>query len=275
VNDTFRLGRVAGIPIGINWTWLLVFVFFTWSLASTAFPASNPGLSTATYIGIGVAAVLLFFASLLVHELGHALRARREGVEIEGITLWLFGGVARLGGPFPSAGAELRIGVAGPLVTLVLGALFVGLALVTHFAPAVDGVLAWLGYINLVLVAFNLLPAMPLDGGRVFHAALWRLRGDFAWATRVAVRVAGVFAVGMVAAGVLVAFATGSFSGLWLAVLGWFLLGGARAEGQLASRPMAWTPRRRGPGSRRAPADRRSLSSARSEARRPPGRPDL
>ncbi|HET7856186.1 MAG TPA: site-2 protease family protein [Gaiellaceae bacterium] len=247
MNDTIRLGRIAGIPVGLNWTWLLVFVFFTWSLAATVFPSSNPGLGDGSYVAMGVAAVLLFFASLLLHELGHALQARREGVQIAGITLWLFGGVARLRGPFPSAGAEFRIAVAGPLVTLVLGAAFVGLAIVTHFSSAVDGVVAWLGYINFVLLAFNLLPALPLDGGRIFRAALWRLLGSFVRATRVAVAVSTALAAGLIVGGLVTAVMSGSFSGLWLAVLGWFLLGAARAEAQIASieRAGPWVAPRR------------------------------
>lgn len=153
MNDTVRLGRIAGVPIGINWTWAFVFVLFAWSLAEAVFPSANPGLSTATYIGMALVAELLFFASLVLHELGHAVVARREGMVIDGITLWLFGGVARFREMFPSAGAEFRIAVAGPLVTVVLAAFFVAVAGLTHPAAAVDGVAAWLGYINLLLLA--------------------------------------------------------------------------------------------------------------------------
>jgi Zn-dependent protease len=230
MNETFRLGRIAGIPIGINWSWLLVFALFVWSLASAVFPAANPGLGTTTYVAMAVAAVILFFASLLLHELGHALQARRDGVEIEGITLWLFGGVARFRGMFPSAGAEFRIAIAGPLVTAALAGVFVGLAALTHGRPAVDGVFAWLGYINLLLLVFNLLPALPLDGGRVFRAALWRLRGNFAWATRIAAGVGRGIGGLMVVVGVITLFAYSAFSGLWLALIGWFVLGAAGSE---------------------------------------------
>lgn len=235
MNDTFRLGRIAGIPIGLNWTWLFVFALFVWSLASAVFPSTNPGLGTTTYAVMAVASVLLFFGSLLLHELGHALQARRDGVEIEGITLWLFGGVARFRGMFPSAGAEFRIAIAGPLVTAVLTAVFLALAALTHFQPAVDGVFAWLGYINLLLLGFNLLPALPLDGGRIFRAALWRIRGDVAWATRIAVRVGGGIGGVMIAAGVVTLFAYGAFTGVWLALIGWFVLGAAGSEARLVS----------------------------------------
>jgi Zn-dependent protease len=116
VNPSFELGRLAGIRIGVNWSWAVVFALIVWSLAVGVFPSQNPGLSDGTYIAMALVAALVFFASLLLHELGHARQARREGMEIEGITLWLFGGVARFKGAFPSAGAEFRIAIAGPLV---------------------------------------------------------------------------------------------------------------------------------------------------------------
>ena len=108
MNSTITLGRIAGIRIGINWSWLIVFVLITWSLKASVFPETNPGLSNTAYLVMAVVAALLFFASLLLHELGHAIQAQREGLEIDGITLWLFGGVARFKGQFPSAGAEFR-----------------------------------------------------------------------------------------------------------------------------------------------------------------------
>ena len=121
MHATFSLGRIAGVEIGVNWSWAIVFALIVWSLASAVFPDQNPGHSNGAYIAMALVAAILFFASLLLHELGHAVQARRDGVEIEGITLWLFGGVARLKGELPSAGAEFRIAIAGPLVTLVLG----------------------------------------------------------------------------------------------------------------------------------------------------------
>ena len=177
MNDTVTLGRIAGIPIGFNWSWAIVFALFVWSLARNVFPATNPGLEHGTYLLMALVAATLFFVSLLLHELGHALTAKAEGIEIDGITLWLFGGVARIRGALPSSGAEFRMAVAGPLVTALLVIVCGGFARATHFGPAVDGVAAWLSYINLVLLAFNLLPALPLDGGRVLRSTLWRLRG--------------------------------------------------------------------------------------------------
>lgn len=230
VHPTFSLGRIAGVEIGLNWSWAIVFALIVWSLASAVFPDQNPGLGDGAYTVMAFVAALLFFASLLLHELGHAVQARREGVEIEGITLWLFGGVAQFKGEFPSAGAEFRIAVAGPLVTTVLGSAFVALAGLAHLPEAVDGVTAWLGYINLFLLAFNLLPALPLDGGRVLQAALWAGKRDFAWATVVAADIGRGFGYLMIAGGLLLFIVQGAFSGAWLAFLGWFLLTAAGSE---------------------------------------------
>src|SRR3712207_3845517 len=144
MNASFSLGRIAGIRVGVNWTWLIVFALITWSLATAVFPDQNPGLSDGAYLVMALTASLLFFSSLLLHEFGHALQARREGMEIEGITLWLFGGVAQFRGMFPSAGAEFRIAIAGPLVSLALGLLFSLGAWAVSITDAVDGVAAWL-----------------------------------------------------------------------------------------------------------------------------------
>ena len=207
-----------------------MFALITWSLASAVFPEQNPGLSKGTYVGMAVVAALLFFGSLLLHELGHAVQARREGMEIEGITLWLFGGVASFKGEFPSAGAEFRIAIAGPLVTLVIGTACVVIAALAHLGEAIDGVAAWLGYINLFLLAFNLLPALPLDGGRVLRSALWAGRHDFAQATVIATEISRGFAFLMIGGGIFLFMVEGMFSGAWLAFLGWFLLAAASSE---------------------------------------------
>ena len=225
-----ELFRIAGIRIGINWSWLVVFALISWTLADAVFPDQNPGLSDGTYIAMAIVAAVLFFASLLLHELGHALQARRDGMEIEGITLWLFGGVAKFKGMFQSAAAEFRIAIAGPLVSLALGLFFALLAAAVEMPEAIDGVAAWLGYINLTLLVFNLLPALPLDGGRILRSALWYFKRDFAWATTVAASIGRGFGFLMIALGVFLLIFESSFSGAWLAFLGWFLLQAATAE---------------------------------------------
>jgi Zn-dependent protease/predicted transcriptional regulator len=229
VSGNIDLGRIAGVRVRINWSLLVVFTLIVWSLASGVFPSQNPGHSDGAYLAMGVAAALLFFASLLLHELGHARQALREGMEIEGITLWIFGGVAQFKGRFPSAGAEFRIAAAGPLVSLALGIVFVLLAL-AGLPSTLDGVVAWLGYINLTLLVFNLLPALPLDGGRLLRAALWRFRGDLGWATSIAAGIGRGFGYLFIGLGVAMLIFQGSFSGAWLAFIGWFLLGAASAE---------------------------------------------
>ena len=232
MGDSFVLGRVLGIRIGINWSWLIVAVLITWTLAAAVFPAENPGLSDGTYVAMGVVAAALFFGSILLHELGHAVQARRDRVGIDGITLWVFGGVAKFTGRIPSAGAELRIAAAGPLVSLLLGLFFSGLAMVAGLPQAVDGVAAWLGYINLTLLVFNLLPAFPLDGGRLLRAFLWSRSGDLARATSSAAAVGRAIAFGLIGVALLLLVVGSVFAGVWLAFVGWFLLQAAGAEAQ-------------------------------------------
>jgi len=239
VNPTFQLGRIAGIRISANWSWLIVFALIVWSLAVAVFPSQNPGFSDGQYVAMAVVAAVLFFASLLLHELGHALQARREGVEIEGINLWLFGGVAQFKGGFPSAGAEFRIAIAGPLVSLALGILFVLVAVLAGLPDAVDGVTAWLGYTNLILLVFNLLPALPLDGGRVLRSALWHFRGDLQWATWVASGIGRGFGFLLIALGVVMLIVEGAFSGAWFVFIGWFLLQAATAEARYVATKQA------------------------------------
>jgi Zn-dependent protease/CBS domain-containing protein len=229
VNGNIRLGRFGGVEVRINWSWLVIFALIVWSLADGIFPSQNPGLSGGVHLAMAIVAALLFFVSLLLHELGHSWVARREGMEIDGITLWLFGGVSEFKTRFPSAGAEFRIAIAGPLVSLLLGVVFVLIAL-AGLPSAVDGVAAWLGYINLTLLVFNLIPALPLDGGRVLRAALWRIKGDLGWATRIATEIGRGFGYLFIALGIALFIFQGSFSGAWLAFIGWFLLQAATAE---------------------------------------------
>ncbi len=230
MNANLQLGRIAGIRIGVNWSWLIVFALIVWTLESAVFPDQDPHLSHAAYVAMAVVAAFAFFASLLLHELGHAIEARRQGMEIEGITLWLFGGVAQFKGMFPRASAEFKIAIAGPLVSLALGLAFSLLAWGTQLTASVDGVLAWLGYINLTLLVFNMLPALPLDGGRVLRSALWYFKRDFRSATEIAASISRGFAYLLIGAGLFLFIFQSSFSGAWLAFIGWFLLQAATAE---------------------------------------------
>ena len=234
LDPSISLGRIAGVRIGLNWSWLIVFTLFVWSLAASYFPSRYPFLTGGAYVVMAVYAVILFFGSLLLHELGHAIQARREGMQIDGITLWLFGGVARFKAMFPSSGAEFRIALAGPLVTLVLSGIFAALAALVPASQALHGVLAWVAYVNLVLLVFNLIPALPLDGGRVLRSILWRAKGNFGWATAIAADIGRSFGYLLIGGGVLLFVLSGAFTGAWFAVVGWFLVNAAEAERRYA-----------------------------------------
>ena len=233
MDESIRLGRIAGIHIGMNWSLLVIAWLIAWSLAGQQLPAEYPGYATSAYWTAGILASIVFFASLLAHEMSHALQARRENVEVEGITLWLFGGVARMRGEAMSAGGEFRITIAGPLSSLSIALVFFLLGLALDAANASEllvGTFFWLARINAVLAAFNMIPAFPLDGGRVFRAWLWRKKGDKTRATVVAARVGRGFGYLLVAIG-LIDFAVNSeFGGLWFVLLGYFLTTAARSE---------------------------------------------
>lgn len=234
---TFTLGRIAGIQIGVNWSVLVIFALIAYGLAAGQFPAAYPGLGNAAYIVAGLATAVVFFLSLLAHELAHAIVARRNDVPVESITLWLFGGVARLQGEAETPGADLRIAGVGPLVSVLLGVVF--LAIAAAFG-AFDGgglaavAIAWLGAINIALAVFNTIPAAPLDGGRLLRAALWRITGDRLRATIYSTQAGRVFGWLLVAFGLIIFLGRGVFGGLWLALIGWFLISAATMEGQQA-----------------------------------------
>jgi len=235
VDDSIHLGRLAGIRIGAHWSLLVVFALIAWSLASGQLPAEVPHQPAAAYWTVALLTAILFFASLLAHEMGHALVARRLGLEIEGITLWLFGGVARLRADAGGPGGELRIAVVGPLVSLALAVVFwaVSWALGAAGAPRLLAAGAgWLAVINLILGLFNLLPAFPLDGGRVLRALLWLRWGQLRRATVAAARAGRAMAYLLIGLGIVFFFAGDVFNGIWFAFLGWFLLGAAGAEEQ-------------------------------------------
>jgi Zn-dependent protease len=238
MDGNFSIGRYGGVEVRLNWSLIAVFVLIVWSLADGVLPSQNPGLSDGTYLVTGIVGALLFLASILLHELGHSWVARHEGIEVDSIILWIFGGVSEFKDRFASPGSEFRVALAGPLVSIGLGVVFVLIAL-AGLPSAVDGAAAWLGYINLILAAFNLLPASPLDGGRVLHSALWRAKGDYAWATRIASEIGQGFGYLFIALGLLMFIVQGSFSGAWLAFIGWFLLQGAKAEARYAATEQA------------------------------------
>jgi Zn-dependent protease len=234
MNENLTLGRIAGIHVGLNWSLLVVAALIAWSIATGILPAAAPGQTTAAYWTAGVVSAFVYLASLLAHELAHSIVATRRGVKVEGITLWLFGGVSRFNSESSSPGAQAWITFVGPLTSLLLGAVFLLAGAVVggganSALPSAS--LAWLGYINILLGVFNLLPAFPLDGGRILQSLIWRGTGDRLRATRIAARIGMVFAYLFIAYGLITFFAAGSIiGGVWAVFLGWFLLSAARAE---------------------------------------------
>ncbi|HET9847249.1 MAG TPA: site-2 protease family protein [Candidatus Dormibacteraeota bacterium] len=228
------LGRIAGIEIGLNWSLAIAFFLFAGSLAGDVFPLDVPGYSGTSYFIASVIAVILFYASLLAHELGHALVARRLGTRVDGITLWLFGGVARLSGDAVSDSAELRITLVGPAITVVVAIIFavISAALGTfNLFPLTADMFAWLARINFLLAVFNLIPAFPLDGGRVLRALLWRFTHDQVRATSIAAWLGRGFGALMILGGFyLILFANSLINGVWFSVLGWFLFSAAGSQ---------------------------------------------
>jgi Zn-dependent protease/CBS domain-containing protein len=228
-----RLGRVAGVEVTAHWSLMVVIWLIAWSLATVQFPDEVAGLSQTTYWLAGVLTALLFFVGLLAHELSHAVVARRAGIEVDGITLWLFGGVARLRGEAATPAIELRVGIVGPAASLALAAGFALLTLaleVTDAPSLASSVAAWLARINAILAIFNMVPAFPLDGGRVLRSILWRRTGDRLRATATAAQAGRIFGFTLIAVGLLDFAAGGSVGGIWIVFLGWFLLGASRAE---------------------------------------------
>lgn len=228
---SIRIMRIAGIRVGFQPLWIVIVALITWSLGSDYYPSRIQGLAPATAYALGLSSALLLFTSIVAHELGHALTARRYGVEIEGIDLWLLGGVAKLRGAARRPQDELRYALAGPAVTLgilaVLGA--VAVALPASSPAAVRAVVGYQVYVNGAILVFNLLPAFPLDGGRVMRSLLWRQSGDLQKATATAARVGQAFGWFFIALGVIDTLA-GAASGLWLAVIGFFVVVAAQAE---------------------------------------------
>ncbi|MGC9544147.1 site-2 protease family protein [Streptomyces sp. UG1] len=225
---------MAGIRVGVHWSVLVIFVVILVGLAGGGFRDAHPDRPAWQYwLASGVTAVV-FLLSLLAHEISHALVARRNGVSVDDITLWLLGGLARLKSEAATPGAELRIAGVGPLVSLVLGVLFaLAAGLLAGFTEAglVVGALAWLAGINILLAVFNALPAAPLDGGRLLRAIVWWKTGSPLRATAVATTAGRVLGWVLVAVGLYLVLAGAVFSGIWLAVIGWFVIAVATAEG--------------------------------------------
>ncbi|HZP40413.1 MAG TPA: site-2 protease family protein [Candidatus Binatia bacterium] len=228
-----ELFRVAGVQIAIDWSWLVIFLLVLWSLAAGYFPRAYPGYGRPAYLGIGAAATCLFFASVLLHELAHAVVGNRLGERVRRITLFVFGGMAHLSGEPATARTELRIAAVGPLTSLVLAGVFWGgsrAAAATQTTPLVVAMLEYLAAINLALALFNLLPGFPLDGGRILRSVLWMRSKDLRQATARAADWGVGIAFGLIGLGVVSIFGGSLVGGLWLVFIGMFLRGAARTS---------------------------------------------
>lgn len=227
------LFKLAGFSVRLDWSWLIIAALLTWSLARGVFPAFYPGIPTGIYYWMGGAGALGLFISIVLHELGHSMAAKRLGIPMRSITLFIFGGVAEMGDEPPNPRAEFLMTIAGPAVTVVLAGFFFGLSKLAwagNWPLPVQGVLAYLAWINALLLAFNLVPAFPLDGGRVLRSILWAWKGNLRRATRIASLIGSIFAMALMAWGVLDFFYGSFVAGIWFFLIGLFIRGASRAS---------------------------------------------
>jgi Zn-dependent protease/CBS domain-containing protein len=228
-----RIGSVFGIELRVDWSVIIVFALLAWGLATVSLPSIASGYSNFAYWLAAIGATVLFLASLLAHETSHSVVARKRGIAVHDITLWLFGGVSSLESEARTPRTDFEIAIAGPATSIAIGVVSLLLGLAIHLANSsrlAVGTLVWLGGINIFLALFNLVPAAPLDGGRVLRAWLWHRSGDHDRASVQAARAGSVFAWILIALGVLEFMAGGDLGGLWLVFLGWFLLSASRNE---------------------------------------------
>lgn len=247
MRSSIRLFRVAGIQIGIHFTWLIALALITWSLAANLFPVTMVGLSTLTYWVMGLVAALLLFVSVLLHELAHSLVARGHGMKVDSITLFILGGVSNLSEEPKDPGIEFQMSIAGPLSSLIIGIIcWAAVSLIQMKIVALNAIynvgslntpletiLGYLAFINVLLAAFNLIPGFPLDGGRVLRSIIWGSTRNLRKATNIASSIGQVFGWAMIGAGVYLVFLPGGFiSGIWIAFIGWFLTSAAESSRQ-------------------------------------------
>lgn len=240
MRPSLKLGRILGVDVGVHWSVLVIAGLLAFGLTG--------GVGDFELWVVAIFAVVVFLASLLAHELAHSIVARRNGMEVKGITLWLLGGVAQLGGPMPNAGAELRVAAAGPATSLALGAVFVllaiGAAATGFFSTLFVSALGWLGFVNVVLALFNLIPAAPLDGGRILAGTLWAIRKDRHRAEIVATQAGRIVGFGFIGLGLAGLVVDIPFVSIWTALLGWFILTTATAEQRHARMSRSFGARR-------------------------------
>lgn len=231
LKSQIKLGQVFGIKIGLHYSWFLIALLIAFSLSS-AFHATHSQWSSNLVLGLAILTAVLFFVSLLLHELSHSLVAKASGLPVREITLFALGGVSQMEGESPNAKTEFWMALVGPLTSAIVGLSCVGVVAVAGggtLSPLMV-VLSWLGYINLALAAFNMIPGYPLDGGRILRAIIWWKTGDLDRSTRTSARVGQAVASVFIAIGIVEYFGGGGLGGLWIAFIGWFLLQAAGAS---------------------------------------------
>ncbi len=220
-----KLFTLFGFEVKIDASWLIIALLITFTLALGVFPSLYKGLSVGTYWWMGIAGAIGLFASIIFHEFFHSIVARKYGLQMKGITLFVFGGIAEMEGQPQSPKIEFFMAIAGPLSSILLGFIFYGIALLIgqELPAAVRGVIVYLSNINLILAAFNLIPAFPMDGGRVLRSALWRWKGNIRWATRIASAIGSGFGLFLIIVGILELFRGNPVGGVWLLLIGMFI----------------------------------------------------
>jgi Zn-dependent protease/predicted transcriptional regulator len=230
-----RLFRLLGFEVGIDPSWIIIAILIAWSLSTGLFPFQYKNLSTRTYWLMGIIGTLGLFLSIIVHEFSHSLAARKFGIEMKGITLFVFGGVAEMKDEPPSPRAEFIIAVMGPISSIIMALFFYGVRVAGKgqgLAMPVNGVLDYLAFINLILAGFNLVPAFPLDGGRVLRAILWGIKGNLRWATRITSQIGIGFGILLIVLGIINILRGNFIGGMWWFLIGMFLRGAAKASYQ-------------------------------------------
>ena len=227
---SFRIGRIAGIEIYANFSWLIALVLLTVSIASGWFPRLYPGYPYTIYLVLGLISALLLFASVLVHELAHSLVARARGMSVKSIVLFIFGGVSNIEQEPQSPGSEFQMAFVGPLTSLLIGALSYGLLfLIGNHPSPIAAILFYLALSNILLGIFNLIPGFPLDGGRVLRSIIWKVTGDGDKATRITTTVGQIIAYLFILLGIWLFFGGDTLDGIWIGFIGWFLLNAAQS----------------------------------------------
>jgi Zn-dependent protease/CBS domain-containing protein len=235
IGKRFKLFKLFGFEVGIDLSWVIIAILIAWSLSTGFFPVQYKNLSTQTYWVMGIIGAAGLFLSIIAHEFCHSLVARKSGMPMKGITLFIFGGVAEMGDEPPSAKAEFLIAVVGPLSSIAIAAIFYSIyqvGILSEWSQAINGVVAYLAMINGLLAVFNLVPAFPLDGGRILRSVLWGWKGNLRWATRISSSIGSWFGIFLIIMGFIRILGGNFIGGMWLGLIGLFIQSAAKMSYQ-------------------------------------------